>query len=104
MKPLRPRELLLFLLLHPEGASKEQVGVALWPDASASQLRNSFHVTLHRLRKVLGDPSLVQLSGRNRRKPTGTGTSFRASVTDTSVWQFALLPSIEAYCGATPTE
>jgi len=48
--------------------------------------------------------SLVQLSGRNRRKPTGTGTSSRASVTETSVWQFALFPSIEAYCGATPTE
>ena len=48
--------------------------------------------------------SLVQLSGRNRRKPIITGTSSRASVSDTSVWQLAVLPSAEAYCGATPTE
>jgi hypothetical protein len=48
--------------------------------------------------------SLVQLSGRNRRRPIITGTSSRASVSDTSVWQLAVLPSAEAYCGATPTE
>ena len=33
-----------------------------------------------------------------------TGTSPRASVSDTSVWQLAVLPSAEAYCAATPTE
>ncbi|MGY3361860.1 hypothetical protein ACVWZK_008523 [Bradyrhizobium sp. GM0.4] len=33
------------------------------------------------------DILLVQLSGRRRRKPTITGTSPRASVKDTSVWQ-----------------
>src|SRR6202035_5368650 len=32
------------------------------------------------------------------------GTSSRASVSDTTVWQLAVLPSAEAYCGATPTE
>ena len=39
-----------------------------------------------------------------RYNATITGTSPRASVSDTSVWQFAVLPSAEAYCGATPTE
>ena len=48
--------------------------------------------------------SLVQLSGRKRRNATITGTSSRASVSDTSVWQLAFLPSAEAYCQATPTE
>ena len=48
--------------------------------------------------------SLVQLSGRNSRSPTMTGTSPDARVSHTSVWQFAFLPSAEAYCGATPTE
>lgn len=43
---------------------------------------------------------LVQLSGKNSRKPTGTGTASRANVSDTNVWQLARLPSIEAYCGA----
>lgn len=59
----RPRELLVFLLLHPEGSSKEQVGLALWPDASTSQLRNSFHVTMYRLRKALGGADWIQLHG-----------------------------------------
>src|SRR5580692_6082041 len=47
---------------------------------------------------------LVQLSGRNSRNASITGTSLRANVSDTMVWQFAVLPSAEAYCGATPTE
>jgi hypothetical protein len=44
--------------------------------------------------------SFVQFSGRKRRKATITGTSPRASVSDTSVWQLAVLPRAEAYCGA----
>src|SRR5262249_4388000 len=39
---------------------------------------------------------LVQLSGRNSRNASMTGTSPRASVSDTSVWQLAVLPSAEA--------
>ena len=48
--------------------------------------------------------SSVQQVGRNSRSPTGTGTSPRASVSETSTWQFAVLPSSPQYCGATPTE
>ena len=59
----RPRELLVYLLMHPEGRTKEQAGLAFWPDASTPQLRNNFHVTLHRLRKALGNPDWVTLSG-----------------------------------------
>jgi DNA-binding SARP family transcriptional activator len=59
----RPRELLTFLLLHPEGSTKEQVGLALWPDASTAQLRNSFHVTTYRLRKALGAADWIVLTG-----------------------------------------
>ena len=50
----RARELLLFLVCHPAGVTKEQVGAAFWPEASTAQVRNTFHVTLHRLRKALG--------------------------------------------------
>jgi len=46
-------ELLVFLLVH-RSATKEEVGLALWPDASAAQVRNVFHVTLHHLRRALG--------------------------------------------------
>jgi len=58
----RPRELLAYLLMHPEGRTKEQVGLAFWPEASAAQLRNSFHVTLHRLRKALRNPDWITLT------------------------------------------
>ena len=58
----KPRELLLFLLCHPEGRTREQVGLAFWPDASAEQVRNNFHVVLHRLRKALGGPQWVTLT------------------------------------------
>jgi DNA-binding SARP family transcriptional activator len=57
----RPRELLVYLLVHPDGRTKEQVGLAFWPDASSAQLRNNFHVTLHRLRKALGGSDWVSL-------------------------------------------
>jgi DNA-binding SARP family transcriptional activator len=59
----RPRELLAYLLLHPEGRTKDQVGLAFWPDASPAQLRNNFHVTLHRLRRALGSADWVTLVG-----------------------------------------
>lgn len=55
----RPRELLLFLLCHPRGRTREQIGLALWPDASSDHLRNNFHVALHRLRRVLGSQDSV---------------------------------------------
>jgi DNA-binding SARP family transcriptional activator len=50
----KPRELLYFLLSHPEGRTKEQIGLALWPEASTAQLRSSFHDALYRLRRALG--------------------------------------------------
>jgi predicted ATPase/DNA-binding SARP family transcriptional activator len=58
----RPRELLVYLLMHPDGRTKEQVGLAFWPEASTAQLRNSFHVTLHRLRKALRNPDWITLT------------------------------------------
>jgi predicted ATPase/DNA-binding SARP family transcriptional activator len=66
----RTRELLVFLLLHPDGATKEEIGLALWPEASAAQLRNSFHVALHRLRAALGRAEAVEvIAGRYRLDP-----------------------------------
>ena len=63
----KARELLLFLACHPEGCTREQVGVALWPEASSAQLRNVFHVTLHRLRKALDRPGWIVLEGERYR-------------------------------------
>jgi DNA-binding SARP family transcriptional activator len=55
----KPRELLFHLLGHTAGRTKEQIGLALWPEASPAQLRNSFHVTLHHLRRALGGPAWI---------------------------------------------
>ncbi|MGH3624543.1 MAG: BTAD domain-containing putative transcriptional regulator, partial [Sciscionella sp.] len=49
----KPRELLYFLLSNA-GATKDQIGAALWPWTSPAKLRNSFHTTLHHLRRALG--------------------------------------------------
>jgi len=51
-------------------------------------------------RDGVGNPTLRQ----EQPQPTMTGTSSEASVSGTSVWQLAFLPSAEACCGATPTE
>lgn len=55
----RPRELLLYLLAHPDGRTREQIGLVFWPEATPTQLKNSFHVTLHHLRKALGHADLI---------------------------------------------
>jgi predicted ATPase/two-component SAPR family response regulator len=54
----KSRELLFYLLGHPS-CTKEQIGLALWPEASPSQLRSSFHRTLHHLRRALGRPEWI---------------------------------------------
>ena len=63
----KARELLLFLACRPEGCTREQVGVALWPEASSAQLRNVFHVTLHRLRKALDRSGWIVVEGERYR-------------------------------------
>lgn len=72
----KPRELLLLLLLHPEGRTRDQVGLAFWPEASAAQVKNNFHVTLHRLRRALGDPGWVVVEGDRYRMAPGLRVEF----------------------------
>jgi len=56
-------------LSHPAGRTRDQIGRELWPDVSPAQLKNSFHVTLHRLRRILGRPDwIVFEEGRYRIK------------------------------------
>jgi DNA-binding SARP family transcriptional activator len=50
----KARELLVYLSFAPDGRTREQIGAALWPESSAAQVRNSFHVALHHLRRALG--------------------------------------------------
>src|SRR5436190_2290392 len=63
----RTRELLLYLLTQNKGATKEQIGAALWPGVDASRVRNNFHVTLHRLRKMLGGAEWISIENETYR-------------------------------------
>jgi predicted ATPase/DNA-binding SARP family transcriptional activator len=60
----KSRELLYYLLSHPGGRTKEQIGLALWPEASTAQLRSSFHDTVFRLRRSLGGKEWVVFEKR----------------------------------------
>jgi predicted ATPase/two-component SAPR family response regulator len=60
----KSRELLYYLLSHPAGRTKEQIGIALWPEASTTQLRSSFHDTVFRLRRALGGKEWVVFGKR----------------------------------------
>jgi predicted ATPase/DNA-binding SARP family transcriptional activator len=59
----KPRELLVFLAVHPAGRTRDEIGRAIWAGASAAQVKNSFHVSLHHLRKTLGDGGWVVMDG-----------------------------------------
>jgi len=66
----KSRELLLHLLRHPTGRTRDQIGLELWPDASPAQVKNAFHVALHHLRSTLGRPDwIVFEEGRYRINP-----------------------------------
>jgi DNA-binding SARP family transcriptional activator len=52
------KELLFYLISQPP-RTKAQLGLALWPDASPAQLRNSLSTTLYHLRRVLGGPDWI---------------------------------------------
>ena len=62
-KYAKARELLVLLLVHPQGRTREQIGIALWPEVSAEQLRSNLHPVLHHLRRVLGGNEWVMHEG-----------------------------------------
>ncbi len=47
------RDLLLCLLAHPRGLSKDEIGLLFWPDASPSELKTRFKNAIYRLRSAL---------------------------------------------------
>lgn len=50
----RPRELFYYLLAHPDGLTKEEIGSALWQSSTPHQLKLQFRNALYKLRYVLG--------------------------------------------------
>lgn len=55
---------LFFYLMEKNTATKEQIALELWPDASPQQFRNSFHRCTHFIRKALGDPACLEYDGK----------------------------------------
>jgi two-component SAPR family response regulator len=58
----KSREMLFYLICNP-ARTKEQIGLALWPDASTAQLHANFRITLHYLRRALGRAEWVLYEG-----------------------------------------
>ncbi len=54
----KAKELLCYFMARPP-ATKSQIGLDVWPEASADQLRNIFHRALHHLRKALGQAEWI---------------------------------------------
>ncbi len=81
----RPRELLLYLLAHPAGRTREQVGLTFWPEASAMQVKNSFHVALHHLRKTLRHAQFITFDGDRYSMAWDVGIRFDARIFEEEV-------------------
>ncbi len=75
----RPRELLLYLLCHRAGRSRDQIALVFWPDAAPAQIKNNFHVALHYLRKALGRTDLVLFDDERYRVNWELGVEFDAA-------------------------
>jgi len=63
---VRTRELFYFLLAHPDGVRREQVGDLFWPDLSSSKMNSVFHTVLYRLRRALFTDCVIYEDGRYR--------------------------------------
>jgi two-component SAPR family response regulator len=53
------RDLLFCLLAHPEGLTKEQIGLHFWPDCSPEQLKTRFKNAIYRMRAALGQEVIL---------------------------------------------
>lgn len=80
----RAKELLLYLSCHPAGRTREQIGLVFWPDSSTAQIKNSFHVLLHRLRKTIGRADVVVLSDERYRINPALDPWFDAALFETA--------------------
>jgi len=53
------REFFFYLMAHPEGLTKEVIGLVFWPDSSSAQLKLQFKNTIYKLRAALGQDIIV---------------------------------------------
>jgi two-component SAPR family response regulator len=67
---------LIYLVCHPAGRTREQIGRALWPKASAIHIKIHLHLTLHQLRRTLGRPDWIVFEERRYRVNPGFPVDF----------------------------
>ena len=53
------RDLFFYILAHPGGVTKEEVGEVFWPDSSPDELRIRFKNAIYRLRRAIGNDSVT---------------------------------------------
>lgn len=63
------KEMFFVFLAHPNGLTKEQVGLYMWPDASTEELDIKFKNTLYRLRSAVGKQVILLAEGMYRFNP-----------------------------------
>ncbi len=71
---------LLFYLVTYSARTKAQIGLALWPEASPTQLRNSLGTTLYHLRRTLGNPEWIVFDDDQYRFNRGLGHHYDVEV------------------------
>ncbi|MFL7794558.1 MAG: tetratricopeptide repeat protein [Anaerolineae bacterium] len=59
------KELFFYILLHGP-LERDAIGVVFWPELSAKKMRNSFHTTLHRIRRAVGSQAVIAEGGQYR--------------------------------------
>ncbi len=55
------RDLFFLFLAHPEGLSKEEVGVIFWPESSPAELKLRFKNAIYRMRHAIGSEVVLFL-------------------------------------------
>jgi ATP/maltotriose-dependent transcriptional regulator MalT/two-component SAPR family response regulator len=53
------RDLLFYIIAHPGGVTKEEVGGVFWPDSSLDELRIRFKNAIYRLRRAVGNDAVT---------------------------------------------
>ena len=53
------RDLFFMFLAHPEGLTKEEVGLVFWPDSSSSELKLRFKNAIYRMRHAIGSEAVL---------------------------------------------
>ena len=59
------KELFFYILMHGP-VERDAVGLVFWPELSTKKMRNSFHTTLHRMRRAVGADGVVVEEGQYR--------------------------------------